>query len=109
MFNKFDSAGNLMGFLIAHVDDLLFCGTDRFRKEATSAIQTFRTGEVETLTTEQSIIFTGLLIEKTKTGRINLSQQHYAEELKMMEIEKYADSTRIVQPALLKSTFKQAL
>ena len=109
MFNKFDSAGNLTGFMIAHVDDLLFCGTERFRKEAIAAIQTFRTGEVETLTVNQPIIFTGLLIEQANNGRINLSQQHYAEELKLMEVDNYVDSTRITQPAVLKSTFKQAL
>ena len=109
MFNKFDSAGNLAGFLIAHVGDLLFCDTDRFRKEAISAIQTFSTGEVETATQEQSITFAGLLIEMAQAGRIHLSQQHYAEELKLMEIDKYTDSQRITQPALLRSTFKQAL
>ena len=109
MFNKFDSHGNLIGMLIAHVDDLLFCGTERFRKEAIAAIQTFRTGEVETLTQKQHIIFTGLLIELNSDGKIHLSQQHYAEEMQHMNIDSYVDSTRVIQPALLKSTFKQGL
>ena len=109
MFNKFDSQGNLIGMLIAHVDDLLFCGTERFRKEAITAIQTFRTGEVETLTQKQHIIFTGLLIELTSERKIHLSQQHYADEMQHMNIDSYIDSTRVLQPALLKSTFKQGL
>ena len=109
MFNKFDSQGNLTGMLIAHVDDLLFCGTDRFRKEAIAAIQTFRTGEIETLTTKQPIIFTGLLIELSQNSRIHLSQQQYVDEMQQMNIDQYVDSTGVKQPAMLKSTFKQGL
>ena len=109
MFRKFDSSGNLTGFLIARVVDLLFRGNERFGKEASVAIQTFRAGGVETLTEEQPIIFTALPIEKAKNGILKLSHQHYAEDLKTMEINNYTDSGRITQPALLKSTFKQAL
>ena len=109
MFHKFDSQGDLMGMLIAHVGDLLFCGTDRFRKEAISAIQTFRTGEIETLTQESPIIFTGLLIELTHNGRILLPQQQYVDEMQLMSIDTYIDSGGVTHPALLKSTFKQGI
>ena len=109
MFNKLDSHGRLAGFLIAHVDDLLFCGTESFRKEAIAAIQTFRTGDIETLKPDHPIIFTGLLLEVNHQGKINLSQEHYINELQLMDINLYVDSTSIRNPALLKSTFKQGL
>ena len=67
MFNKFDRDGDLCGFAIAHVEDLLFRRAERFRKEAISAIQTFRPGDVGTLAVEQSIIFAGLTIERSQT------------------------------------------
>ena len=44
IFAKRDKGGNLTGCLVAHVGDLLFCGTPGFRKEAITAIQTFRAG-----------------------------------------------------------------
>ena len=109
MFNKFDSRGRLSGFLIAHVDDLLFCGTESFRKEAITAIQTFRTGDVETLTSDHPIIFAGLLIEVVAQGWIQLSQEHYVNEMQLMNIEDYVSATTIINPAMLKSTFKQGL
>ena len=109
MYTKRDSHGELSGLLVAHVDDLLFCGTAQFRKDAIHAIQTFRTGEVETLTETTPIIFTGLLIEKEVSGTLLLSQQMYADELPLMHIAEYLGPHGITNPAGLKSTFKQGL
>ena len=109
IYSKRDSHGELTGILVAHVDDLLYCGTPTFRKEAYQAITTFRTGELETLTKTSPIIFTGMLLELDSPTSILLSQQMYAEELPTMEISEYIQESRIVNQAGLKSTFKQGL
>ena len=58
IYPKRDSHGELTGVLIAHVGALLFFGTPIFRQESIQAIQTFRTGALETITQESPITFT---------------------------------------------------
>ena len=89
IFSKEDKDGNLTDCLVAHGDDLLFCGTPGFRREATAAIQTFRTGEVDPLTRESPIIFTGIMIEMEPPTTLLLPHQMYAGELPVMDIAEY--------------------
>lgn len=50
------------------------------------AIKTLRTGEVETLTPDSPVIFTGLLMGLDSPTAILLSQQMYANEQPLMNI-----------------------
>ena len=109
IYSKRDSHGNLAGLLVAHVDDLLFCGTATFRKEALRVIHTFRTGDVETLTKTSPIISTGMMIELDSPTSILLPQQMYADELPVMDVTEYVSKSGITNAAGLKSTFKQGL
>ena len=109
IFSKKDAKGESAGSLIAHVDDLMFCGTPQFQKESIHAIQTFRTGEVETLTIDAPIIFTGLAIELDSANAIFLSQQMYAGELPVADVTEYLNGNSILNADALKSTSKQGL
>ena len=109
MYSKLDSHGELSGTLVAHVGDLLFFGTPQSRTEAARAIQTFRTGDVETLTTKSPITFTGLTIEMDSPDSILLSQQTCANDLPLMTISEYVRGPRIANDAGLKTIFKQGL
>ena len=104
-----DSQGELLGALIAHVDDLLFCGAQEFRKGAIQAIRTFRTGDLETSTRASPIAFAGLKIELDSPTTIPLSHQMYAVELSHMGITEYIHQKKIANPAGLKSTPHQGL
>ena len=95
MFPKRDAHGELTGILIAHVDDMLFTGAAEFRNEAIAAIRTFRTGELETLTKDPSVIFTGVVIESGPHDAILLPQQMYAGELPLSNISEYMMDKRI--------------
>ena len=108
-FSKRDSQGKLTGCLAVRVDDILFCGTPKFRKESITAIQTLRAGDIETLTSPSLITFTGLTIELGANRSITLSQQLYADELPTMDISEYVQDFRITNAKQLKSTFKQGL
>ena len=109
MYPNLDSDGELTGLLIAHVGDLLFCGTPGFRKVAIRPIQTSRTGEVETMSKTTPIIFTGLMIELETSGTLLFPHQMHAGELSMVRIAEYLGRTGIANLAGLKSTPKQGL
>ena len=76
-------------------------------KGAISAIQTFRTGEVETLSSSRQIAFTGILIELEDNGKIHLPRRHYVDAMQLMDINGYIDSNAAKKHAILKSTFKK--
>lgn len=87
--SKFDSAlfiyytDSLEGLLIAHVDDFLWAGTERFQHSVIMRLkQTFR------ISKENAAMFTyiGIELQKTNEG-IYVSQKKYLEDLKEIEIE----------------------
>ena len=86
--SKFDSAlfiyytDSLEGLLIAHVDDFLWAGTERFAQLVMLNLkQTFR------ISTENAAMFTyiGIELQKTNEG-VYMAQQKYLEDLKEIEI-----------------------
>ena len=99
----------LEGLLLAHVDDLLFTGSQSFHEIVISALKGLRTGELETLTTTTPMIFTGLQLEITREGTIMLSQEHYIKELPLMNIESCIVNGVITNANDLRSTFRQGV
>ena len=99
----------LDGILLAHVDDLLFTGSKSFITLVINALKAFRTGDLETLTTQAPIIFTGMLIEKKADGAILPPHQHYVQELPTMNIEHCIGDNQITDASDLRSTFRQGL
>ena len=77
LFLKFNSEGQLDGFLITHVDDFLHAGSSEFEKSVVEKLQIiFMMGKTE----EKKFKYVGMDIEQTEKG-INVSQQDYADKI----------------------------
>ena len=60
MYPKLDSPNNICGYVIVHVDDLLYTGASEFLILIKKTISRFRVGEVEAVTQEKWITFDGM-------------------------------------------------
>ena len=111
MFAKRNAQSQLIAFLVCHVDDVLFTGTDDGLRETEEALRIFRAGETERLTTQQPIISTGVLLERhsAQSGDILMSQDHYAVELRRIDPSQFATNEQIRDPNKLRTALRQAL
>lgn len=94
--------------MVVHVGDLLFCDAPGFRKEASQATTTFRTGGSESITKKSHYIHWDN--DRARIAeRHTPSQQMYADEHPIMEISGYATSKRIATSAAPNSTSQECL
>ena len=99
--------GLLEGILRAHVDDLLFTGSEEFRRKVITVWKKFRTGEMGALAVQSPLVFTGMQLELVETGTVVLPQEHYIKELPFVNLEKYIANGEITRPAEIRSTLRQ--
>ena len=72
----------LMGFIVAHVDDLFMAGNDTFHKEVTEKLQTvFQFSKIS----ENSFKYCGCQIKVNEDGVIELNQNEYIDNIKFVE------------------------
>ena len=109
MYSKIDSLGRICGFLIAHVDDLLYTGATEFLSLIKRIVSQFRVGETQVLTENESLTFTGLDIQKGPSKSLVLSQETYAKDLPIMDITQYVTQKGLRNVSELKSTFRQGV
>ena len=109
MFAKYDHRRMLTSFLICHVDDILFTGTDPDLILVEEILRTFRAGDTEHLTLTNPIIFTGLLIELSPNMSISLSQNQYAADLPKIDVAEFLKNDSIIDAKLLRTALRQAL
>ena len=109
VFTRLDQHQLTEGILIAHVDDLLFTGTETFLNDVIRALNVFRTGELETLTRKSPIAFTGIQIELVRSGTILLSQEAYIRELPTMNINEFISGGKIMDRKKVRILFRQEL
>ena len=108
-YTRYNELGHLTALIICHVGDILFTGTAESLDLTESALRTFRAGETEKLTPKTPIVFTGLLLEKTITGEISLSQTQYAADLKKMDSSLYVSNGKILDSGKLRTALRQGL
>ena len=108
-FSTWHNHGLLDGIFLAHVDDQLFTGSGVFHRKVITVLKKFRTGDLETLTPQSPLVFTGLQLEALESGTAILSQEHYIKELPFVNLEKYIASGKIAQPAEIRSTLRQGI
>ena len=109
MYSKLDSLGQICGFLIVHVDDLLYTGTTEFLALVKKVVAQFRVGETQILTEEEPLTFTGLDIQKGPGNSLVLSQETYAKDLPIMDITQYVNQKGLKNVSELKSTFRKGI
>ena len=111
MFTKHDAQSRLIAFLVCHVGDILFTGTDEGQKDTEEALRTFRAGGTEKLSYQKPIISTGILLERPneQTWEINMSQDHYAMELRRIDPAQFVTNAGVRDPKKLRTALRQAL
>ena len=109
MYSKLDSSKRICGFLIVHVDDLLYTGTTEFLALVKKVVAQFRVGETQILTEEEPLTFTGLDIQKGPGNSLVLSQETYAKDLPIMDITQYVNQKGLKNVSELKSTFRKGI
>ena len=77
VYYYFDKQGNLLGLIITHIDDFLFCGTPQFHEQVIQkVIDRYVIGAQE----DTMMTFTGWQLKQSKEG-IELSQQTYQDSI----------------------------
>ena len=76
MYSELDSSCDICGFAIAHVDDLLYTGPIGFLALTKEAISQFRVGEVDAVTQEKGITFTGHEVQKGRNNSFAIPPEH---------------------------------
>jgi hypothetical protein len=77
-----DHAGNLIGLIVTHIDDFLFCGSEKFHKNIIQKVlKRYVVGTLE----DTALTFTGWQLKQTPDG-ITLTQEAYHQQ---MSLDKY--------------------
>ena len=104
------SADRLLGgLLLAHEGGLLFTEPKTPIALLTTALETFRNGDLEDLAVKVAIIFTGMLIEKQEGVATFLPRQPYVQESPTKNIDRRIRGNKIADLADLRIAFRQGL
>ena len=82
-FHKTD--GKLTGMVVTHVDDILYCGTDKFLSDVMGRVKTqYKYGSES----KNSFQYCGSMISFDKSaGKITVSQDHYAQSISFPKLD----------------------
>ena len=92
MFTQHNGRGELIAFLVYRVGGILFTGAEEELLVNEQALRTFRAGDIEKLTPQPHIIFTGNLLggPGASIWNILLYQMHDARELQKADATQFA-------------------
>ena len=77
----------ILGFVMVHVDDLLWSGTNEFQERVLVPLREgFDVGSDELITKKNPVTFLGRCVERSNTGFF-FHQQHYAAKLEEVSME----------------------
>ena len=95
MYSILDSHGNICGFVIVHVGDLLYAATFEFLHLVKNTISQFRVGDLDVSTQAKRITYAGLEIQKGPIGSTILPQETYLVELPFVYISRYVSREKL--------------
>ena len=88
--------GKLLGMVVTHVDDILYCGTDQFRSEVISQVKNQYKFGSESVNSFQ---YCGAMIAYDKDEeRISVGQEHYTKSIVLPKLDaKYPSEDHLMQ------------
>ena len=109
-FTKHSAAGNLVGIVEVHVDDILCAAEPPVWEEFKEMMNTFKHGEFEMLDSSEPITFLGLQLLKRPEEGLGIHQNEFIQNMTEIDTEKLIKSRTFIAPEEKRKTaFRQAL
>ena len=107
MYSKPDSPYNICGFVIVHMDDLLYTWAVGFLALVRKTISQFRAGAVEVATREKGIPLRNWRPNEGHNNSFIIPQETHGNAMPLMDISRYVGREKLKNVGGLKSTLRQ--